>query len=298
MKNTASNQKGITLVELMIAMVISLFLVGGIATVYMSSKRNYQTRDQFSIMDESARVALTTLTQSLEHAGYATPAKLLIGDYFYVAGSANPVAGSCGTLQSLSLAAIKKSATADAAFTSADSINRDGDNSYGDAISVRFIGDQFLNQDVLKSTLPAACQGGAVSVESALVYNGFHIDTSPSVKDSLGNPIPILYAAGSNKNQNKQPIVNGIQNMQLMYGIDTNADGAVDKYANASSVAAGEWQQVISIKVGLLVRSLEPVWEQATTQNFTVLDKAVSFNDRYKRSVYTTVIQLRNVVDG
>ena len=70
-----NKQRGISLIELMIAMVVSLVLVAGISTVYMSSKRNYQARDQLSLMDESARIALNALTKHLEHAGYATPAK-------------------------------------------------------------------------------------------------------------------------------------------------------------------------------------------------------------------------------
>ncbi|MFN3785266.1 MAG: PilW family protein, partial [Thiothrix sp.] len=74
-------QRGLSLIELMIAMVVSLVLIAGVGTVYISSKRNYQARDQLSLMDESARIALTALSKHLEHAGYATPTKLPIGAY-------------------------------------------------------------------------------------------------------------------------------------------------------------------------------------------------------------------------
>ena len=297
MQANLRTQSGLTLIELMIALVISLVLVGGISTVYISSKRNYQTREQLSMMDESARVALTLLTQHLEHAGYATASKLPIGNYFYVKGDADPVAGDCGTLQSMSLSAIKANATADSAIVGADTVNRDGDNSYGDAISIRFVGDSTLNRDVLNSALNSTCWAGAISLSSALIYNSFHVDTS-TIKDSLGNYIPILYAAGSNGNSYKKPLVNGIQNIQFMYGVDANEDGLIDKYVNATDMAAAEWSSVTSIKVGILVRSLEPILDKDTPQTYTVLDKSMTFTDRYTRSVYNTVIQLRNAVEG
>jgi len=95
MKN--NRQKGLSLIELMIALVVSLVLVAGISTVYMSSKRNYHARDQFSLMDETARVALNALTKHLEHAGYATPTKLPLGDYMYPLGGTTPPKAPCNS---------------------------------------------------------------------------------------------------------------------------------------------------------------------------------------------------------
>jgi prepilin-type N-terminal cleavage/methylation domain-containing protein len=286
----AQRQKGLSLIELMIALVISLVLVGGVSTVYISSKRNYQARDQLSLMDESARVALNALTKHLEHAGYATPAKLPLdagGGYFYVNGDPDPKEGSCGTLKSAALAAIKASPTQDAL------------NAYGDAISIRFIGDKTLFSDVLAGDLDSKCYAGTPNIESSLIYNAFHVATDGVTKDSLGVLTPILYGVGSNSNQSKKPIVNGIENIQFLYGVDADANGAVDQYMNATAVkAAGAWQQVVSIKVGLLVRSLEPIAPSNESRTYDVLGVSFTPNDRYQRAVYTAVIQLRNVVEG
>jgi prepilin-type N-terminal cleavage/methylation domain-containing protein len=286
----AQRQKGLSLIELMIALVISLVLVGGVSTVYISSKRNYQARDQLSLMDESARVALNALTKHLEHAGYATPAKLPLdagGGYFYVNGDPDPKEGSCGTLKSAALAAIKASPTQDAL------------NAYGDAISIRFIGDKTLFSDVLAGDLDSKCFAGTPNIESSLIYNAFHVANDGVTKDSLGVLTPILYGVGSNSNQSKKPIVNGIENIQFLYGVDADANGAVDQYMNATAVkAAGAWQQVVSIKVGLLVRSLEPIAPSNESRTYDVLGVSFTPNDRYQRAVYTAVIQLRNVVEG
>ena len=288
-------QRGVTLIEMMIALVLSLVLVAGVGTVYLSSKRNYQSRDQLSLINETGRVALETLRNHLEHAGYSTPQKLPLppsndGNYFYVSGD-ELSAGSCGTLKTNSLNAIKSTATSD----------NDGNTGldFGDTISIRFIGDATLFEDAIGSVLDSACYAGATSLESSLIYNGFRIATDTNTKDSLGNKVPIFYAAGSNANVSIQPIVNGVQNMQFLYGVDNDLDGKVDYFANATTVTANAvWTRVISIKVALLVRSIEPVLEVNTAQSYNLLDVTITANDRYLRRVYSTVIQLRNVVEN
>ncbi|EIJ33728.1 PilW family protein [Thiothrix nivea] len=321
-----NKQKGISLIELMIAMVVSLVLVAGVGTVYVSSKRNYQTRDQLSMMDETARVALFTLTRHLEHAGYASAAKFpleMVGGQFYVYGDPDPVEGSCGTVKPLALAAVKASAT------------RDNFNAFGDSVSVRFVSDNRVFVDAANSKFPGSCRADCNApppttdcpaaekgadgycvlsscphsqddkfacrcnapppqLESYLAYNAFHVDTDANTRDSQGNAVPVLYVVGTNSNQSKRPLVNGVENIQFMYGMDDDANGSVDRYVNASGVAAGEWQRVVSIKVGILVRSLDSILPAAQAQTYQVLDAAVTFNDRFQRSVYSTVIYLRN----
>ena len=285
----AQRQKGLSLIELMIALVISLVLVGGVSMVYISSKRNYQARDQLSLMDESARVALNALTKHLEHAGYATPAKLPLGDYMYALGDTAPQKKSCGGLDTgvhngLNLVTF-------AGRAAQDDYKPDGTTVTGDTISIRFLGDPLLFTDCSNSGLPASCQvGNAPSMEAALIYNTFFVD------ESSGQPS--LMCSGS-RNPAVVQIAPGIENIQFLYGVDANTDAAVDQYMTATEVtAAGHWQRVISIKAGLLVRSLEPVSPSAESRTYNVLGVTLTRNDRYQRAVYTAVIQLRNVVDG
>lgn len=287
-----STQRGITLIEMMIAMVVSLVLVAGVGTVYVSSKRNYAARDELATLNDSARVALETLRHHLEHAGYATPSHLPIGRYFYVQGDTDPQAGTCGTgtFGTNSLGAIKKTATADG-----------GGLNGSDTITVRFIADQTLNIDALNSQFNKGvdgCYGGQSSIKDSLTYNGFLIGTDGSTRDSTGNLIPILYAAGSNSNLPIRPVVNGIENMQFMYGIDVDGNDTADRFVNAAGVG-GNWESVVSIKVALLVRSMQPVQDTASSRTFNLLDTTYTTpSDRFQRAVYTAVIQLRNVVEG
>lgn len=272
------NEHGVTLIEMMVAMVVSMILVAGVGTVYVSSKRNYAARDELATLNDNARVALETLRQHLEHAGYATPAHLPIGRYFYVQGDPTLQAATCN-LGNNSRTALQNMATSNGAGLNGS-----------DSISVRFIGDAALNIDALNTALAPACQGGSPSIRDSLVYNGFRVAVSGGV--------PALMAAGSNTNMANQPIANGIENMQLMYGIDTDGNGTPDRFENATNVG-GNWEKVVSIKVALLVRSLEAVQDTASSRTFKLLDTTYTTpSDRFQRAVYTAVIQLRNVVEG
>lgn len=285
----SNKQRGLSLIELMIAMVVSLVLVAGVGTVYMSSKRNYHARDQLSLMDETARIALNALTKHLEHAGYATPAKLPIVEYMYPLGGTTPPKAACdgansGVHPSLNL-------TTFAARAVQDNYKPDGVTATGDAVSVRFLGDPTLFTDCANGVLPEDCRvGKAPSMEAALIYNTFFVN------ESTGHPTLMCFGS---RNTSATPIANGVENVQFLYGVDANADGNVEQYLNATGVsAAAAWQRVISIKTGILVRSLEPVLPVAEAKSYDVLDVTLNRNDRFQRSVYTTVIHLRNVVEG
>jgi len=68
---THARNRGVTLVELMVAMVISLIVLYAVGTVYLTSKRTYSVQDEFSRMQESALFAFQHLTQDVSTAGFA-----------------------------------------------------------------------------------------------------------------------------------------------------------------------------------------------------------------------------------
>lgn len=285
-------QQGVTLIEMMIAMVVSLVLVAGIGTVYFSSKRNYQARDQFSMMDENARVALNSLKKHLEHAGYASNGVFPLAHPFVV--GSQPDWAPCGAI------AQNKKTTSDIYLTQDGAVPTPPANVKDDAVGIAFLSDDLLFTDCGNSSfkLEEKCRSGQTPNSlGALVYNSFSLD-QPSVeeKNSVGDVIPALYCSGS-ASSSRQMVAQGIENIQILYGIDTNADGTVDQYQNTANVTtASNWPNVLSIKIALLVKSLEPVLQAPEQHSYTLLDNVVNTNDRYQRSVYTEVIHLRNRV--
>ena len=128
---------------------------------------------------------------------------------------------------------------------------------------------------------------------SSYIFNSFAVGSNRN--NSMGDAIPELRCGGS-LNPVTQPWAEGIENMQFQYGVDSDADGAVDNYWNATTVEInGAWDDIISVRVGLLVRSVNPVFERIVEESFQVLDELVTTSDRYRRNVYTTTIRLKNV---
>jgi type IV pilus assembly protein PilW len=91
-------------------------------------------------------------------------------------------------------------------------------------------------------------------------------------------------------------VASGVEAMRLQYGVDTDGDAVVNEYDDAPVVnAAGNWGNVVSVRVAILVRSPDANSTQKDTKSYTLLDKVVAApNDNYQRTLFTTSIQFRN----
>lgn len=69
----AAWQQGMSLIEMMIAMTISLLVIGAVSGVYLSTSRSYTQDELISRMQENARYALHVLAEDLSMVGYWGP---------------------------------------------------------------------------------------------------------------------------------------------------------------------------------------------------------------------------------
>ncbi len=65
-----SGEVGFSLVELMVAVAISVFLLLGISYIYVGSKQTFRNQEALARMQENARLAFEYLSQDLRMAGY------------------------------------------------------------------------------------------------------------------------------------------------------------------------------------------------------------------------------------
>jgi type IV pilus assembly protein PilW len=101
------------------------------------------------------------------------------------------------------------------------------------------------------------------------------------------------------------PLVNGIENLQLQYGIDSpTVDGAPDSYS-AAPASVNDWRAVVSIKINLLARNTEPTSGYNTTATSTktytlgydasgALITVGPFTDSFKRHAYQSEVRVNN----
>ena len=98
-----------------------------------------------------------------------------------------------------------------------------------------------------------------------------------------------------------EPMVEGIDDFQLVYGIDRSGDGIPNADgANAAFVelpaSAEEWEDVVSVKIFLVLSSTNPAPGLNDAKTYSYADKAgVTFADSKKRRLFSSVARLTNV---
>ncbi|HTV97606.1 MAG TPA: PilW family protein [Steroidobacteraceae bacterium] len=208
--------RGFTLVEIMIAIVIGLFLTGGLLTLVQAMKRTFIMQSAMSQLQDNERMAMTLIADVIQSAGYFpqpnvnTPALLMPSVGPFATAGQSIVGTGAGTAVAP-----------------------------GDTITVRYVtwgtnnGDQTIN-----------CTGGTSPIQ-LLLTNQFGLQADPNVPGtydlicSLNGAPPVV-------------LVNGIANLQIYYGVATNPDAAsnsVDTYLDANGVT--NWSRVLSVKVTL-----------------------------------------------
>lgn len=72
--------RGFTLIELMVAMVLSLFLIGGVVLMYASSKAAYLDSNQLSRLQENIRFASDYMVRDIRNAGFRDQLTLIVSE--------------------------------------------------------------------------------------------------------------------------------------------------------------------------------------------------------------------------
>ncbi|HJP37460.1 MAG TPA: PilW family protein, partial [Gammaproteobacteria bacterium] len=106
---------------------------------------------------------------------------------------------------------------------------------------------------------------------------------------------PVLNRRSSEVNPvNPEEVIEGVENMQILYGEDTAGnDQIADTYVTAAAVA--DWDNVVSVRVSLLMRSVEEYGPDQDNATYDLLGTIIDpVDDRRRRRVFTATIQLRN----
>lgn len=121
--------------------------------------------------------------------------------------------------------------------------------------------------------------GGGINVLTLYRLNGtsYYIGTNPAGEPALYRDK--LTHSGATLNSTAEELIEGIENMQITYGVDTDADGDVDVYQDAGSVAT--WDDVLSVRITLTLVSQQGVKVGAT-------------GDHLLRKTFTNTIAIRN----
>ncbi len=138
---------------------------------------------------------------------------------------------------------------------------------------------------------------------------GYYIGTSAS-----DNTQPALYRVqfsgmdSGDVTMRTDEIAVGVEDMQLLYGFDADADGLANAYLRADEIdaAAGEWKQVVSVRVTLLMRGFGETREGNNEVRYISYPYAgdddgytgQAFNDNILRQQVSKTVRMRNIGAG
>lgn len=321
------NQQGMTLIEIMVAMVLGIFLLGGIMQIFLASKQTYRMQENLSRMQENGRFAMGFLTKDIRMADYMGCLRTGLGnmtnkldstdaDYDVTLHSFTGLNGIGGT---------NGAAGANLALDSPDSIILKGAYDVGIRVVEPYMINTAANikvstsdglalydivlvsdcssSDVFEITTDPTTGAGA----EVVVHNGGNVAEGPGNSDQLLSKTykgdasifkfqTYIYTVQNNALTKQDlsetnELVEGIANMQILYGSDTSGDSTADHYVTANLVP--DMSQVVSIRVSLLVVS--------TDDNLTSEPRAYTYNgvtttpaDRRLRRVFSSTIAIRN----
>jgi type IV pilus assembly protein PilW len=134
---------------------------------------------------------------------------------------------------------------------------------------------------------------------------GGSVCTGPT--DDNGAPIPTLkrIELASNGTMNVISLVEGIEQLQIDYGIDADKDGVPDAAYVTAPAAIADWANVVAVRINVLSRHIEPtngfvdnkvydMGAMGTMSAPTFGATVANLDARFKRHVYNAVVRIVN----
>lgn len=91
-------------------------------------------------------------------------------------------------------------------------------------------------------------------------------------------------------------LLEGVDDMSVTYGVDTNDDYVPDSYSLSTAIALADWSKVVALRVELLVSSIDDgVLPETQTYSFAGVDGITPDPvDRRLRQVFSTTVGIRS----
>jgi type IV pilus assembly protein PilW len=323
-----ADNKGFSLVELMIALSVGLLLFAGVLTVFVGMKTTTAETSSYGELQENGRFAVSVLTEDLlrqsfwgDLSGTLNQANITVTPI--VAGTALNINNDCvgGGVNNASLPqAIGSFRTLWGLTIAANSLNPLGCFGAVANTQTRLNSDviQFkrvISQPVALANLNAddiylyanlvAGKIFSNNVVPPLIANGRYWQYQHHVyyvrERTVGNnTVPMLMQGRlANRRMDFTPIIDGIEMIRFMYGVDINGDGNVDSYLNADNVPESAWDNtnnssILAVKVFVLARNIMPDRKYTNTKTYQLGDLSFPVNDNYRRLLFSSTVTLYN----
>jgi len=315
-------QSGFSLVELMVAMTLSLTLSIAVVSVFVNNSHSFNQDENVSRMQDDARFALRELAFDISMAGHFaelhTPqsvtqdASLTIGIDCGPAGEVNWMYRTvkAGTDEALSILAIDNASIGSA--VAAHSCFQAGELRDGtDIVAIKRVagsasgalqpGAVYLRTNgtvglLFRAPAPAAPTVVVAPPRADWEYRPsiYYIRQFANVP---GDGVPTLcrkVLRGAGPSMQTECLATGIENLQLEYGIDTSGNGQPNVYATSPTLA--EMQNVVAARIFIVARTTDIDVKYTNDKAYSVSNAPVFVpNDSFHRRVFSTNVAIQNI---
>ena len=319
--------KGWTLVELLIAMALSLLIIAGVGQIYLAAKRSYDIQNSIAKIQDVGRYTTEVLTEDIRRAGYW--GLLNINKAASLPGSVTPdnscVAGNTnwGSMAQERIFGLDDLSNVNPPPGSYSCINSSWFQ--GDVLAIRY-GDPstttpytnnglYIRTTSFTGSIALGPAGGPPptpppSFDYALVARVYYVRnnavTAHCGSTSIAVPELTRKELGSNGfPSNAQGLVTGVEWLEFQYGVDTNNDGSVNRYLDADNVDAWNsggtlgqnWDAVRSVRFWVLVRNDCPDATYTDTNTYNMGNNSFTPSveeSHFRRSLYTSTVSIRS----
>lgn len=325
-------QAGVSLVELMIAVTISLLVLTALSAVFLSTTQSRNEMQKSMQQQESGRFASELIADNVKMAGYlaefdSTPlttpatlpapcttsrADLLAAMPLHVQGM-NDISAALGCIpdakDGTDVLVVRRASTCAVTDAGCDGFlagafhfqaslctPNDGSgaelahavNNDADYATYHFAFSDTQADFTLRKT---SCSSTALADIHRYLVHIYYVANN----NQTGDGIPTLKRAELGAGAfTVVPLADGIENMQIQYGVDTDNDGVPNSYTS-SPASTADWRNTMAVSVHLLARNTTSTQGYSNNNSYTLGDKTVAATgDGYKRHVYSTTIQAVN----
>ncbi len=333
LKNRNKSEVGMTLIEILIAMVLGIFLIGGIIQIFIGSQQSYRMQENLSRMQENGRFAMEFISRDVRMADYwgcLREGLNKITNNLNTTGAGydstlhnfdkgiDGTNGASSTPDTITMRGIYDNGIAvQSPFgpTTSAQVNVSAGNTLtqGDVVIVADCSSADIFQisnvnpgtsGVLMHLTDAATNPGNINISDpscpgtnthcfSKVYQSDASVYKPTVISySVKNGASGLPALFRNNNGVDIEFIEGIEDLQIFYGEDTNDDNTSDHYVSAQT-AGLDMDRVVSVRVTILVASLDNnLSSQAIDYSYN--GATITPTDRRLRQVFSSTIAVRN----
>jgi len=250
-RGTLVRQQGLTLIELLVAVVLMLLISIATIAIFNVSSSSYRTVDANQELQDNARFVMEIIGQAARSAGYQdrtgpTSVGSVLTDKVF-----GPTTVDTWRVQGANNANIG-GGTSSLSFGSSNGVNK------SDALVIRFFGAS-------STTNPTEADGSMIDCSGrSIPYPSGSLDVGVSAfYIKVLNGEPELYCKSWNPatgNFSDTQIIRGVETFQVMYGLDTDNDDVPNRWISATSTwdplppATPNWNNVVAVRVGMVLR--------------------------------------------